>query len=803
MFGWLKKSPGRSTPARSGGLAPRTANLAASRDEAQLRKAEGDAFLQAGNLAEAIRGYRRSLDLDPDQPGVRTPLAYALRDQGRPDEAAVELEIVLARDDRALDAHYLLGLIARDRGDTIAAIGSFERVLELDPGAVEVYRDLALLLVQGGRTREAREVLEKGIALHPGVADLHALSGNLQLHERQLEAAVASFDRALALHPEYPEAHYNRGIALQGLDRLDDALLSHDAALRARPAYLAALVARGELLRLLERPDDALASYEQALAIEPASAGVHLSRANMLLVLKRPADALAGFDQAIAIDPRLAAAFHNRGGALRALDRIDEALASYDQALALDPRMTQALIDKGAALRGLERPAEALASYELALKIDPGLADVLNNAALVLYELKRAEEALIACDRALALRPDFAEALNNRGLILQELNRPEEALASYDRALALNVKLADAHANRGNALQELVRHEEALASYERAFRIRADLETAYLNQSLSQLLLGQLPLGWQRYEWRWPRKLKRQPIRDFDRPMWLGAESLRGKTILLYAEQGLGDTIQFCRYAKCVADLGAKVELEVQPPLKALLEGLAGVARVIGRGEELPPFDFHTPLLSLPLAFGTTLESIPRPGAYLDVAAHHPARVRAWQARLGAASRPRIGLVWSGNPEHKRDAERSIALARFVRVVARGAEFVCLQPEVRAGDAPTLAAHPEIRSFCADLVDFVDTAALIEQLDLVISVDTSVAHLAGALGKDVWVLLTAHPDWRWLLGRSDTPWYERMRLFRQPTPVDWDDVLARLETEVDGFVANWAGAASEDRWNAR
>ena len=260
--------------------------------------------------------------------------------------------------------------------------------------------------------------------------------------------------------------------------------------------------------------------------------------------------------------------------------------------------------------------------------------------------MKRPEEALANCDRALRIRPDFAEALNNRGLILQDLNRPHEALTAYDRALQLDDGLADAHANRANVLQELVRHEDALAGYERALLINPDLESTFLNQGLAQLVTGRLPLGWQKYEWRWPGKPKREPIRDFEQPLWLGQPSARGKTVLLYAEQGLGDTIQFCRYASCVAELGAEVEIEVQAPLKTLLSGLAGVRRVFARGEMLPKFDLHAPLLSLPLAFATSLDSIPTPGRYLDRLASHSDRLPTWRASWGREHGR--GSAWSG-----------------------------------------------------------------------------------------------------------------------------------------------------------
>ena len=326
--------------------------------------------------------------------------------------------------------------------------------------------------------------------------------------------------------------------------------------------------------------------------------------------------------------------------------------------------------------------------YRRAVASDSGNADLLNNCGVALRELGLPDEALDALERALQARPAFAEALNNRGLILHELDRFEQALADYDRALQINDTLTDVHVNRGHALRELLRHADALAAYERAQAV-APREDLFVNESLSHLVLGDLPAGWQKFEWRWQAVGRTHPREQFAMPLWLGEEALDGKTIFLYAEQGLGDTIQLCRYAKCVADRGATVVLGVQRSLVPVLEGLEGVDRLIALGpnEPVPAVDYHCPLLSLPLAFGTTLQTIPRAGAYLRPAsAAHAARLAAWQARLGARDRPRIGVVWSGNADHKNDRNRSIPLADFIQIVSDRARFIALQNDVRPLD---------------------------------------------------------------------------------------------------------------------
>jgi hypothetical protein len=389
--------------------------------------------------------------------------------------------------------------------------------------------------------------------------------------------------------------------------------------------------------------------------------------------------------------------------------------------------------------------------------------------------------------RALALKPGLAGAWNNCALALRDLDRLAEALASCERALAIDPGLADAHSNRGNLLRGLGRPDEALTSFRRALALRPDLPAAHYSHGQCLLLLGDLDSGWQECEWRWKDEQHANKAREFPQPLWLGGDALRGRTILLHAEQGLGDTLQFCRYASRVAALGAKVLLEVQPPLLSLLANLPDIAQLLPRGAALPDFDSHCPLLSLPLAFGTTLDTIPADMPYLR---SDPSRVSAWRERLGAPARTRIGLAWSGSPAHGNDRNRSIPLAQMLALLDTGAEFVSLQNEVRPADADVLTSRPDLRHFESALADFADTAALVETMDLIVTVDTSVAHLAGAMGKPVWVLLPFDPDWRWLLARTDSPWYPSATLFRQPRPGDWGSVLASLARRLQALISS-------------
>jgi tetratricopeptide (TPR) repeat protein len=501
--------------------------------------------------------------------------------------------------------------------------------------------------------------------------------------------------------------------------------------------------------------------------------------------LGRKEAALTNYDRAIALRPGHAAALSNRGNTLQDLQRFDEALASYDRALSVQPDFAAALSNRGNALRALKRFEEALASYDRALAVRPDFADALSNRGATLYELKRFTEALASYDRALAVRPDAAETLSNRGAALYELKRFAEALASYDRALAVQPAYAEAHFNRGNALQELKRFDEALASYGRALAIRPDYAAAHANQALCRLLIGDFDRGWEGYEWRWQTEPLQSNKPTFAQPLWLGREDISGKTILLHAEQGYGDAIQFCRYVPMVAARGARVILQVPERLSGLMSTLSGAPQVRAAGKIQAGFDVHAPLLSLPLAFGTKLETIPSATPYLFASSK---AASDWAKRLGPKRRPRIGLAWSGSPTHKNDHNRSINLGSLLPLFEIDATLVSLQKDTRGEGEKALKGQMGLLDFCDELEDFSDTAALMSNLDLVISVDTSVAHLAGALGKPIWVLLPFVPDWRWLLDREDSPWYPTARLFRQDDKCDWDSVIGRVHSALHDFV---------------
>ena len=494
-----------------------------------------------------------------------------------------------------------------------------------------------------------------------------------------------------------------------------------------------------------------------------------------LNVQGRAGEAVEPLQRAAALLPLDADVFVNLGNTQRDLGRLNDAEVSYRRALEIKPEYAEVHSNLGLVLKMLGCLAEAEACYRSALEIKPDYAEAHNNHGNTLKDLGRLPEAEVSYRRALEIKQDYADAHNNLGVILFGVGRLTEAEACCRRALEINPLFIEAHNNLALTLNDFGRLDEAEASFLRVLELVPDLADPRFNLSLLRLLKGDFERGLPEYELRWHRRGFSQRI--FFEPLWLGAESLQGKTILLHAEQGLGDTIQFCRYARLVAARGARVVLEVQRSLAELLHGLEGVSEIVVKDSDLPHFDCHIPLISLPLAFKTDLTTIPWGHPYLYSDAY---KGTVWANRLGKKVRPRVGIVWSGRPEHKNDHNRSLSLSELLVYLPDCFEYVSLQKEVREEDRATLLANPHVRHFGEYLNNFSDTAALCEQMDLVISVDTSVAHLSGALGKPTWILLSFSPDWRWLLDRDDSPWYPSVWLFRQQGYGEWSGVLQIL-----------------------
>lgn len=602
--------------------------------------------------------------------------------------------------------------------------------------------DLASLLYQ--------QVLQ----LRPDHFDALHMLGVIAAHRGDYIRAVDIFGQALQFNAQTAEVFSNYGVALGGLKQYRQAL----------------------------------ESYNRAIALQPGFSEAYCNRGRIYYERKQYTEAIADFDKAISLKPDYQEAWFSRGVGLHDLKRLHDALASYDRAIELNSDYVDAHYNRGVVLHDLKRYDDAMMAYDRVIALQPGYAAAYNNKGHIFQHFKRNPEALEGFEKAIQLNPDYAEAHYNRGFLLFKLHRQDESLDCFNRAIFLNPDYAEAYNGKGYLLHKYNRHDEAIECFEKAISLKPGYADAYANSSLSHLIRGDFEKGWPAYEWRLRRDEVLESARNFARPQWMGELPVSGKTILLHYEQGLGDTIQFCRYARMAADLGAEVILEVQPSLMRLLKDLDGVVTLVERGQQLPPFDLHCPLMSLPLAFRTDMDSIP---AYSGYIAPDADNVKRWSEVLGHKKGLRVGLMWSGSLTHINDHNRSIPLQQFIRMLPAGVDLVSLQKEIRPEDLITLDAHPEILRIGEDMADFTDTAALCELVDIVLTVDTSVAHLAGAMGKPVWILLPFNPDWRWLLEREDTPWYPTAKLYRQMRTGDWDEVIEKVRADLYGMLTKF------------
>jgi tetratricopeptide (TPR) repeat protein len=513
--------------------------------------------------------------------------------------------------------------------------------------------------------------------------------------------------------------------------------------------------------------------YRQTIAADPRSLSARGNLAVVAFQRGDPAAGVAWLDQSLALEPNQPGALANRANARAHLGQLDLALADADAALAFDPAQLEALNHRAVILERMERWSEAADAYGAVLAAQPGSALAACNQAAMLHRTKRLDEALTLADRALALDPALAKAWCSRGALQAELGRNEEGAEDLRRSLELDPSDAEAWYNLGSILARLRRTGAALDAFDRACALRPGFHAAAWNKSLVLLAAGRFAEGWPLYEKRWDTADYWNALKISPAPVWRGVEDISGKTLLVHFEQGLGDTLQMMRYLPLLKARGARVILAAQPQL-APLYGQLG-ERALKLGEPFPPHDLKTFTMCLPLAFGGL---IPGETPYLTAPSEASAR---WTDRLGPRTRRRIGLVWSGNPGHVNDHNRSLALQTLLPVLDADADFHSLHAEYRPADRAVVGAEPRLTDHAHYLTDFGETAGLIDNLDLVITVDTAVAHLAGALGKPVWLMLPYVVDWRWRWEGETTPWYPNMRLFRQPAVGEWPDVVRQVE----------------------
>jgi tetratricopeptide (TPR) repeat protein len=614
-------------------------------------------------------------------------------------------------------------------------------------------------------------------------AEAQLLEIGLRHHRAgQLAQAENVYGQILARDPGHGDALHLLGIIASETRRPGLAVELMRRAVSANPAVAGFHNDLGNALRGAGRTEEAIAAYRQAIAIDPAFALAHYSLGDSLLDRGAAGDLeeiVAANLTAIRLKADYAQAFNNISIARRRQGKHDDAIAASRKAIAIKPDYYRAYNSLGIALKEQGDVQNAVAAYRECLQLNPDFVDALNNLGIALAESGHGEEAICLYQRAIQLRPDYAKAHHNLGCALAGLGQLEAALAAYRKAIDLQPGFAEAVSNMGLALSGICQFDEAIAAFDRAIELRPDFAEAHVNRAMALLVRGDFERGLPEYQWRLQvRLLSKDPSSRIAQTQWSGG-SLEGRTIFLHAEQGFGDTLQFVRFVPLVIERGGRVILGCHPQLARLLRNVPGIERIVTIDEAMPDFDLHCPLASLPLAFGTRLNSIPAQVPYLKASSD---RVENWSRRLGPRDgRLRVGLAWAGNPKFKGDLTRSTHLSQLAPLAeVPGVRFYSLQK----GPAGSQAAAPppgmELIDLGPELEDFADTAAVMSLLDLVVSTDTSVPHLAGALGRPVWVMLQYSPDWRWLLDREDSPWYPTMRLFRQKSLGDWAGVVQHV-----------------------
>ncbi len=594
----------------------------------------------------------------------------------------------------------------------------------------------ALVAHQAGRLAEAEAVYRQFGAEMPDNADVWHLLGALCQQKGVIPEAQQYLDRAIELNPDFPEALNTRSILLKELGQLPAAERDLRKALSLVPEFPQALTNLAEIRRLSGDFDEATKLNKQAITLAP----------------------------------ELASAHNNLGATHRDLSDFDAAIAAFRHALSLEPILTDAEINLAATLNLAGSAEEALSVAQQAAANAPDYAPARNALGLIYFDSGMISEARRCFEKACLLDSEYGEAQGNLANSLTRLNLLDEAINRFGIALKVAPDNADIWANKAAALQAQNKIGEALEAAEQALKLSPDHADGHWNRGIARLVSGDLKSGFTDYEWRW--QLPEFKSRDFDAPQLKNTGDITGKTILIHAEQGYGDTLQFVRYIQLIAEQNPQaIYLETHEPLKSLMTTVPNIAQVYLQGETLPSFDVHIPIMSLPHLFGTSLKTIPADTPYLTAPAESP-------IDLSKEPKTKIGLVWAGRPSHKNDRNRSLPVEALTPLFeVENIACYSLQLGENVNDISTI---PAITDLSSHLTDFAATAAIIEQLDLIITVDTAVAHLAGALAKKCWVLLPFAPDWRWLLERNDSPWYASVKLFRQAAPGDWPNVIERV-----------------------
>ena len=639
---------------------------------------------------------------------------------------------------------------------------------------------------QAGRLAEAEVLYTRAIEASPQNADALYLRGSLFYQTGRCDAAVNELNRAVQLNPKNSNALNNLGLALQEQGKQTEAIERYTEALCITPDFPAALYNIGSALQQIGDLDGAIARYTHALRLVPNYPEAHSNFGNALREQGKLDEAVARFTEALRLRPDYPDALNNLGLALQDQGKLDDAITRFGDALRIKSDSPTVLYNLGNALRAQSKLDDAINRYIEALQIKPDYLEAIINLGLALQAQDKLDDAIVRYTQALGINPDYAEARYNLGNVLKAQGKLDDAIVQYTEALRIKPDYPEALVNLGSALKGQGKLDAALAQYAEALRIKPNFPEGQWNESLARLMVGDFELGWRKYESRWKNN-EVMPPHEHKQPLWDGS-NLGGKSILIHCEQGFGDSIQFIRYAKFVKRAGGRVVVLCQPALMRLFQNVAGIDVLVSDVGQIPPCDYQVPLLSLPMILGTTLSTIPVDTPYL-----YPESdlVAAWRERFAMLPGLKVGMVWAGSPmlgnslTNQVDRLRSMRLADFSPLAdIPGITLISLQKGAPAAQIHDDSGGLRLLDLMDQINDFVETAALVANLDLVISVDTSVAHLVGAMAKPVWIMSRFDGCWRWLMDREDSPWYPTARLFRQNISGDWRGVVDRVATEL-------------------
>jgi tetratricopeptide (TPR) repeat protein/ADP-heptose:LPS heptosyltransferase len=679
-----------------------------------------------------------------------------------------------------------------NRGDLKHEESLCKKILKKQPNNTDALHKLGIINYKFGNYDMAIKYIRKVLQLNPENACAYYNLGNTYRKKGQLDEATICYQKSINLDPKFADSYYGLGYLLQENGQYDEAIIAYKKALEINPAMYNIYYNMGNIFRDKGQLDEAILHYKKTIQLNPGFEGAYRNLGNIFQQKGLFDESIEFYQKVLQLNPNLADVYSSIGSVLTQKGKLNEAITYYQKALQLDPNYTAAYNDIGIILIENGKFEEASSFFMKAIELEPGFALAHNNLGTTLQYKGLSEKALFHYRKAIEIDPAIADAYNNIGGILKDKGQIDEAVEYFQKALQLNPAFAEAYNNIGIVLSEKGNFDEAITYYQKAIKLKPHLSNAHLNMSFIMLSYGDFNNGWKEYEWR--LKINAPYLKDFSQLLWDGSD-ISGKTILLYTEQGYGDAIQFIRYVPLVVQRGATIIVECQKELVSLFQNVEGIEQVISIGEQLPAFDVHCPLLSLSLKFNTTIDTIPAEIPYIKV---NPFSIQKWKDKLSDDNlKLKVGLVWAGSRAHKNDRNRSFSLDTFAPLAQfDNVVFYSLQK----GDGSEQAKSPpdgmKFIDYTDEIHDFSDTATLIMNLDLVISVDTAVAHLAGALGKTVWTLVTFAPDWRWMLNREDSPWYPTMRLFRQPSYGNWKSVIDNVKEKLQLFIKEKLPASS-------